>query len=65
MAVLEDILGCRTPPLDPVATRDQAVELLEEDVKDGLVSVMKTVSRLARVSAHVATIQSVNEEVIE
>jgi hypothetical protein len=59
VAVLENILGYRTHPLDPVPTRDQAVDLLEVDVKDGLVS------RPARVSARVARVQSVNEEVKE
>lgn len=65
MAVLEDMLGCQTLPLDPVLTCDQPIDLLGVDVKAGLVFVKKTVSRPARVSAHIARIQSVNEEVIE
>jgi hypothetical protein len=65
VAVLEDMLGCQTPPLDPILTRDQAIDLLDVDVKAGLVFVKKTLSHPARVAAHVARIQSVNEEVIE
>jgi hypothetical protein len=37
VAVFADMLGYWTPPLDLRPTRDQAVDLLEVDVKDGLV----------------------------
>lgn len=43
MVVLEDMLGCQTPPLDPILTCDQAIDLLGVDVKAGLVFVKKTV----------------------
>jgi hypothetical protein len=37
VAVFLDILGCQTPLCDPVATRDQPVDLQEVEAEDGLV----------------------------